>query len=293
MRAVETLDIASWSGPFEPALRARAVAELEAGRVLFAPRLTFALDQDDRRTLHAAAGQAVGAKNVSYDPATGACKGVELDPGLAARLAALMRRFSDQAEALLLALAPGYAAGLVRGRTSYRPAEVAGRALSWRKDDSRLHVDAFPSRPSRGRRILRVFSNVDPDGRPRRWRLGEPFEQHATRFLPRARSGLAAPPALLEMIGVTHGQRSRYDQIMLGLHDAAKRDAGYQADPAAEAVDFPVGSSWIVFTDATPHAALAGRCAFEQTFDLDPAAMAEPAKAPLAILERLTGAALV
>ena len=54
-----------------------------------------------------------------------------------------------------------------RARTSYRPQPAVGRDVSWRKDDSRLHVDAFPSRPNRGERILRVFSNVNPDRGPR------------------------------------------------------------------------------------------------------------------------------
>jgi hypothetical protein len=293
MRVVETLVIDNWAGPFDADLRSQAIDALETGKVLFFPGLSFALNESERRTLDAAALGGGEAKNISYDPANGACKGATFDPGVSEPLAAVMNRYGEQATSLLLALAPGYEAGLVRARASYRPAEVAGRTLSWRKDDSRLHVDAFPSRPSRGRRILRIFSNVDPDGGPRRWRLGEPFWQHAARFLPRARRGLAAPPALLEMVGLTRGQRSRYDQIMLGLHDAAKGDGDYQADPRAEPIDFPAGSTWIVFTDATPHAALAGRCAFEQTFDLDPAAMADPAKAPVAILEQMMGRALV
>lgn len=44
-----------------------------------------------------------------------------------------------------------------------------------RADDRRLHVDAFPTRPNYGERILRVFANVNPAGVPRAWRVGEPF----------------------------------------------------------------------------------------------------------------------
>jgi hypothetical protein len=40
------------------------------------------------------------------------------------------------------------------------------------------------------------------------------------------------------------------------------------------------------------HAALSGHCALEQTFHLPVDAMADPAKAPLRVLERLTGRAL-
>jgi hypothetical protein len=48
-----------------------------------------------------------------------------------------------------------------------------------------LHVDAFPSRPIRGERILRVFTNIHPDSTQARvWRVGEPFEDIARRYLP-------------------------------------------------------------------------------------------------------------
>ena len=52
-------------------------------------------------------------------------------------------------------LAPS--AAMVRmAPTSYRPSQVETRAQSWRADDKRMHVDAFPSRPNYGERILRV-----------------------------------------------------------------------------------------------------------------------------------------
>jgi hypothetical protein len=80
---------------------------------------------------------------------------------------------------------------------------------------------------------------------------------------------------------------------MLGLHDAAKRDETYQHTAPAQAVDFPAGGSWLVYTDQVPHAAMAGRYALEHTFHLDPAVMADPNRAPIAVLERLTGRRLV
>jgi hypothetical protein len=145
----------------------------------------------------------------------------------------------------------------------------------------------------RGRRILRVFTNINPDGAPRRWRIGEPFDEHAARFLPKVHAPAPGYAAILAMLGVTHGVQSRYDQVMLGLHDAAKRDAAYQHEAPDEVIDFPAQSTWVVFTDLVPHAATAGSWAFEQTFHLDPAWMTEPERAPLAVLERLTGHALV
>ena len=91
---------------------------------------------------------------------------------------------------------PRYAPYVRRARTSFRPQPAVGRAVSWRKDDSRLHVDAFPSRPNHGERILRVFSNVSPD-EDRVWRVGESFEavartvsaEHSPRRSPARRDG--------------------------------------------------------------------------------------------------------
>jgi MFS family permease len=44
---LETLSLTAWNGPYEPAVKARAVAGLEAGAVLFFPGLAFRLE--DRR----------------------------------------------------------------------------------------------------------------------------------------------------------------------------------------------------------------------------------------------------
>lgn len=293
MDRVEVFEVDSWSGPFDAGLRQHAISALESGKVLFLPRLAFPISEDEGRCLAGVGTGDAARKNVSYDPATGRCKADAPGAGDMDGLAAILARFGERAEALLTALAPGYAPGLERARASFRPHEVAERDLSWRKDDRRQHIDASPSRPVRGRRILRVFSNIDPAGAPRRWRLGEPFEQHAARFLPRLRGAPPGQAWLFAKLGVTRGPQSRYDQLMLALHDAAKRDAAYQAEPPAAVFDFPAGSSWIVYTDQAPHGALAGRFALEQTFHLEPAAMAEPERAPLAVLQRLTGRVLV
>jgi len=92
---------------------------------------------------------------------------------------------------------------------------------------------------------------------------------------------------------LTKGRRSRYDHLMLGLHDAGKLDAAYQENAPRVALGFPPGTTWMCFTDAVLHAALAGRCALEQTFYLPVEAMAEPARSPLRVLERLSGRALI
>ncbi len=282
------LPLDRWEGPFEPAEQSAALAALEAGQVLALPPLAFSLLAVERALLSAEALDRT-RKNISRDPATGAVHGTALAGEERARLAGMLGRFGDQAEALVRALLPRYAASLERARTSFRPAEIAGRSSAPRKDDARLHVDAFPTRPMRGRRILRLFANAASDGAPRDWRVGEPFSEFAAKFFPRVRGPLPGQGWLMQRLQLTKGRRAPYDFLMLGLHDAAKLDEDYQAHGPATAVSFPAGTVWLCFTDAVLHAAMAGHCALEQTFYVPVAAMAQPEQAPLRILERLAG----
>lgn len=286
-----TLPFDRWEGPFDPALQAAALAALEDGQVLVLPHLAFELQATERGFLSAGALDAT-RKNVSFDPASGTVHGTAIDGDERVRLAGMLDRFGRQAETLVAGLLPRYAPALERARTSFRPAEIAGRRYAPRKDDTRLHVDAFPTRPMRGRRILRVFANIAADGAARDWRVGEPFADFAAKVLPRVRAGLPGQGWILQRLGLTRGRRARYDFVMLALHDAAKLDPGYQAHAPATALSFPPGTTWLCFTDAVLHAATAGHCALEQTFHLPVAAMARPEQAPLRVLERLAGRAL-
>ena len=286
---LDEIAIESWSGPFDEPLRSRARASLESGRVLYFPRLPFRLKDDEREFLadDVASGE---SKNISYDPVTGKIQGMSVAGDAAARLARMIDRFGVNAQSLVEGLL-GYR-GMERARTSYRPTEVKGREYSPRHDDRLLHVDAFPSRPMRGRRILRVFSNVAP-AKQRSWNVGEPFESFAKEFLPRVPAHLPGRSSLFAMLGVTKGKRSRYDEMMLSLHDLAKLDSNYQKTAPKSAIDFPPATSWMVYTDQVLHAALGGAFALEQTFHFDIDVMGEPACAPLKVLERLSGRALV
>ena len=283
---LETLPLTDWNGPYEPAVKARAVAGLESGAVLFFPGLTFRLEDSEKQFLDARVSDGK-AKNISLDPDSGKIQATSLQGDEARRLSAMMARFADQASSLVHDLLPY--GQVERARTSYRPVEVKGRGYSKISDDRLLHIDAFPSRPMRaGRRILRFFANVAPSS-PRHWLVGEPFEAFARSFLPRVTPHPPGKSWLYEKLGVTRGRRSRYDELMLSLHDAAKLDTDFQKASPRVAVDFPAQSCWLVFTDQVLHAALGGEFALEQTFHLDVADMAEPARAPIRVLERLSG----
>ena len=269
-----------------------ALSALEQGEVLHLPRLGFQLQEGEETLLDP--GLCSGrAKNISFDPATGRIGGLTADELRALLVRRLMERFSAWSLAVARLLLPPYADALQLARTSLRPCEVETRSQSPRKDDRRLHTDAFPSQPVQGRRILRLFANIDPDGRPRVWNVGEPFEPFAVRFLPGAGRPIPGAAPLLQALGLTKGRRTAYDHAMLRLHDLAKQNGRYQETAIKRRVAFSSGTTWLVFTDATLHAALEGRNVLEQTFLLPVEAMADPAMSPLKILERLTGRTLL
>jgi hypothetical protein len=285
--SLETIAISDWQGPL-PALEVkRALGSLEHGKVLYFPKLLFALSDSWKPLLNSLVVDRK-TKNISYNPAHGVVKGTSTAEEERRHLQKMIETYSATVARFIFGLLPAYTRGIELGRASYRPVEIAGREYSRLKDDRLLHIDAFPSTPTRGRRILRFFTNINPLGEPRVWRIGEPFEQHAKKFEPTL-SRSAVPIAwLLSMVGATRGRRSAYDELMLGLHDAAKRNAEFQESAAYEEIAFPAGSSWMCFTDQVLHAAIAGQHALEQTFYLDVEAMAEPDRSPLRTLERMT-----
>lgn len=267
------------------------IAALEAGKVPYFPRLAFELSDPEKRFLTPAVRDPK-TRNISLD-GKGRLKGAVGNEGEQAELAQMIARFRRQAQSLIQSLLPRYADALRPAPTSYRPSKVETRAQSWRADDRRLHVDAFPSRPNYGERILRVFTNVNPEGAARVWRVGEPFEVVARHFLPRAKRYARWQAQVLKALHVTKSLRSEYDHLMLQLHDAMKSDLDYQQDAQQVTMPFPPGSAWVCFSDQTSHAVMAGQYMLEQTFHLLVAQQYDPEASPLAILTRLTGRPLI
>jgi len=289
MTDIAALDVASWRPALSHDAQDAAIRTLEGGGVLILPQLAFPLAADEQRFLSPRWSDG-RAKNISFDG--GKLKGARGSADELAALSRMVARFAADASGLVTAMFPRYAPYVRRARTSFRPQPAVGRAVSWRKDDSRLHVDAFPSRPNHGERILRVFCNVSP-GEDRVWRVGEGFEAVARRFLPGIRRQIPGEARWLSALHVTKGLRSQYDHLMLGLHDGAKADLAYQANCAQQVVRFAPGTTWLCFSDQLMHAAVSGQYMLEQTIDLPLAALYDRERSPLAILERLCGRRLV
>ena len=284
MSAIVTLDLTDWRPEVTPEAQQTAVRTLEDGGVLVLPHVSFVLTPGEQRFLSPDWSDG-RAKNISAEGA--ALRGARGSDADRAAIAAMVARFAAQAADLVTRLFPRYAPYVKRARTSYRPQPAVGRNVSWRKDDSRLHIDAFPSRPNHGERILRVFTNVNPTA-DRVWRVGEPFETMAKTLLPGVRRPLPGSAATLAALRVTKGRRSEYDHLMLGLHDRAKADLDYQRRCQQRIVRFAPGTTWLCFSDQVMHAAVSGQYMFEQTIHLPVSALYDPSRSPLAILERLT-----
>lgn len=264
---------------------------LEAGKVLYFPQLAFQ-PQPDERALMKPALLDPATRSTTLD-AEGRLKGVAGSEVERALVLGMMRRFRQQSEQLVASLLPKYMQGIRFGTTSYRPMQVETRQQSWRADDKRLHVDAFAGRPNHGERILRVFANVNPEGVPRVWRVGEPFEDAARRFLPRMEKYRRWHALYLRAVFKTKKVRSEYDHLMLQLHDCMKQDMGYQETCPQVTMPFPAGSVWVCFSDQTTHAAMAGQHMMEQTMNLPVQYQYDPASSPLGILSRIVGHELV
>jgi len=282
----------TWDAFIDSIQATNAMQALEKGRVLLFGTLRCSLSSDEQRFLNPECADRK-SKNVSYDLGKDEIRGTSLQGGARQDLTAMMCRFATQARDFASRLLPGYAKHLELGRTSYRPVEIRGRPTSGTKDDSRLHVDAFASSPVQGRRILRLFANVNPLQQAREWQLGEPFEQFAPRLLPQIRLPWPGSAWLLRQLRVTKSRRTPYDHVMLGLHDRAKRDSDYQRTAPREEVNFPAGAVWMFFSDRVLHAAISGQYALEQTFYLPVEAMADQRDSPLRILENYYGRPLV
>lgn len=276
-----------WDEHFSDSHRQDAVTQLEQGRILCFPKLAFSLLPEETFLLSPDYADP-RAKNIGYHPIHGKLWGAQrLTDKQRLQLAAMLHRFSRATCAFVQRLLSPYNERLIIARTSFRPVQISHRKTSYRKDDRRLHVDAFPSAPNQGKRILRVFCNINPHNQSRIWRVGEPFEKVAHRFLPHIRKPLPGIAKILQLLKITKSYRTLYDHYMLQLHNRMKADDQYQKEVPQQELYFPSGSTWIVQTDHVSHAAMQGQYVLEQTFYLPVEAMQNESYAPLRVLEKI------
>ncbi len=292
LQILKEIDCQDWHASFSSDTQSQSITALENGNILFFSQLPFILLPHENKFLSPNYVDKK-TKNISYNSALQVLRGTHCVGEEHAELKGLLQRFALYAENLIRQLLPHYSNALQVGRTSFRPVEISGRASSYRKDDTRLHVDAFPATPNQGRRILRVFTNINPNNEDRVWRVGEPFVDVAQRFLPVIRKPWLGKSALLKLLKITKTYRTEYDHIMLQIHDSMKADLSYQKNVPQAEIRFAPGNTWIVQTDHVSHAAMAGQHLLEQTFYLPVTAMLDSSQSPLRTLEKLSGQILV
>jgi 3-deoxy-D-manno-oct-2-ulosonic acid (Kdo) hydroxylase len=297
-----------WSDPARAEEMSREYCrQLEDGEILCLDPIPFDFPAEDREFLLSQKQSGLKVhKNVSYRPQTDLLRGDACEtPEDNRRLLEIMRRYSAAVKQFLERFLIPYAGKYKMDFASFRPLEEKGRDLSVHKRNDLMHVDAFPSRPTRGDRILRVFTNINPT-RPRVWETSEKFDVMVAKMaddaglgrfaaesgsaMERVKSALAP---VLGAIGIKGTNRSAYDRFMLRFHDYLKENEDYQTRWPKTRLEFAPGSTWMVYTDQVPHAALSGQFMTEQTFIIPLSAMVAPQRCPLRVLEAHCGKALV
>lgn len=292
MDILKPIAVNDWHSKVNNEIAEEAIHALEHGKIVFLPQLNFSLSADETDLLSPALTDPK-RKNISFSIHSGKTQGAVGSALQQVQLKLLMQRYYQYTLGLVNTLFPGYQNHLIAGRTSLRTVEISGRSSSYKKDDSRLHVDSFAATPVNGHRILRVFSNVNPHGVARVWQTGESFSTVAKRFIPKIPSLSAVEQRLLRLLKVTKALRSSYDHFMLNIHDKMKKDMAYQQSVIKTTLALPPKSSWIVYTDQVSHAAISGQHVLEQTFYLPATAMHYPQTTPLFILEEMLQHSLV
>jgi hypothetical protein len=293
-----------WRDPAKSDARARWCCEqLEEGQILYLEGIPYDFPEVDRKfLLEQRQADSRIHKNISYRPSQDVLRGSSSDrPEDVQRLHAIMRHFSEEVTGLLARVLKPYAAHWALDFASFRPEEENGRKLSLHKRNDLLHVDAFPTRPTRGNRILRCFTNINPT-RPRNWLTTDRFPQLAEKFAKDAgleeiaKSGDSNGSwlnAVKRAVGLKVVNRSAYDKFMLRFHDYLKENSDFQQNCTKIHIAFPPMATWMCYTDSVPHAVLSGQYALEQTFIIPVRALVTPEKAPIRVLERMAGRALV
>ncbi|HSX10413.1 MAG TPA: Kdo hydroxylase family protein [Chlamydiales bacterium] len=279
--------------------------ELENGNILFLPSIPFPFPQEEIDFLLAQRqGGSTARKNIAYKPQLDKITNHDTnDPIAAEKLKGILRNYSKRVTDFLSLLLAPYAKGWKHDYASFRPFQEKGRKLRTRARNDLLHVDAFPTRPLHGTRILRFFTNINPT-ESRHWITSKGFADLAKDYA----ETVTIPPStgydlksrlarkmmqLLRSTGFKVPLRSPYDHFMLNMHNFLKENGTFQANCPKDHWDFPPGSCWAVFTDQVSHAAMSGQYALEQTFLVPQSVLLCPEKSPVSVLERMSGKNLV
>jgi len=281
--------------------RARQICRgLEVGDIVFFPSSPIVISTEDRELL-LGRKQSSSAyhKNIAYRPAEDRVTGLDAsEQAEAAELRRILRDYSQRSVEFLSRFLIPYAGKWKLDYASFRPVQEEGRAARLHARNDLLHFDSFPTRPTNGGRILRFFTNINPQ-QNRVWLTSQTFEEFGPHFATTA--GLLSSfhnplsrglRSIARTLHIPGADRPPYDELMHRCHNAMKEDATFQETTLKHRWEFPPNSSWMVFTDCVSHAVLSGQYALEQTFLIPQSALVDAQRSPLAILENLAGNSL-
>ena len=265
-----------WADDVQPSLK--LLNDLEHGNVLFFPKLGFTLSERQQTLVEQ---PILKRKNhyVHYDPSNHQLKGHK---DCENELYQLLRDYCSYTKQLVTGLFPQYQNRISLGHTCFIPAAPHRQRSN---NGINLHIDSFNTSPLHGKRILRIYTNICPDGQSKTWHLGESFNQVMHRFAKKIKK-----PFLLKLL---LSKRSVYDYFMLQMNRMMKSDQDYQQQIDPVRFDFPASSSWMAFTDQVSHASLQGQHILTQTFYLPISSLQNPQLSPLSLLENYLDHALV
>lgn len=277
--------------------------KLEQGNILLLPTTPFIPGEEECAFLRSQKQtDKASHKNIAYKPHLHKVTGADTsDTENTERMKSILSHYSQGALSCLSDLFPDYARLWRVDYASFRPVEEQGRQLAIRHRNDLMHLDAFPTRPTHGGRILRAFTNIHPS-RERVWGTADPFEDLAKQYAVDAGLNLVASPAASlwrkvslagRLFGLRVPNRSAYDDFMLRFHHYLKTNEEFQRSGQRQTASFPPGSTWISFTDLIAHKALSGQYALEQTCIVPFQAMLQPELAPVSVLQRISGRQLV
>ncbi len=138
--------------------------ELEIGNLLFMENTPFSIPMEDRELLLGRKQvSSVYHKNIAYRPGVDRITGLDAsEQSEAEQLRRILRNYSQQAGEFLNRVLAPYANQWKLDYASFRPIEEKGRPARLHARNDLLHFDSFPTRPTNGSRILRVFTNLNP-----------------------------------------------------------------------------------------------------------------------------------
>lgn len=262
---------------WQPGQRASSslIDALERGNIVYFPNLKFDAAEQFQNLCNSSVLRS-NQRYISLEPHSQQLRGHKSH---SLELQRLLNAYQCHSAALMRHYFPCYQNSISLGHTCFIPAKQTQPSLP-----VGLHIDAFPSTPLHGKRILRLFTNISPDGKAKAWQLGEPFNLVMERFAKHIKK-----PLLLKLLLT---RRSFYDHVMLQINRMMKSDQNYQAELPASHIEFPAASSWLAFTDQISHASSNEQHVLSQTFYLPISSLNNPQYSPLTQLERYLDYAL-